>query len=300
MLCSSPQPIQGKSPSPSQRWHSTTITVELAPSSCSRKPAVLARENKRRGALNSMPAGTAAMSAIPSVAFIALLKSQGSVPELLFDPPVDAPGRAGGAVGPERLVLGRVLHRDFLVAAVRDQQQLAPGHLQGVLAEHAVLARAAVERHDVALAQAEELLVVRHPDLVGLGPVERGSLERALGERIGQLALEALEAGELLAPALAHRLAQLAVEIAEEEKRLAAAPLLAHEDQRRRRRQELDGRQRLYFPLVGKAQQPLAQRAVADLVVVLQEVDEARRRQMARLLAARLLGEWRHLARRGK
>src|SRR5205823_9684003 len=82
----------------------------------------------------------------------------------------------------------------------------------------------------------------------------------------------------------------------EEEKRLAAAPLLAHEDERRRWCKELDGRQRLYFALVGKAQQPLAQRAVADLVVILQEVDEARRSQLARLLAARLLGEGRHLA----
>ena len=141
------------------------------------------------------------------------------------------------------------------------------------------------------LAQVEEVLVVRHPDVVGLGPVEHRSAEGALGQRIGDLALEPLESGELLAPAVAHRLAELAVEVAEEEERLPAAPLLAHEDERRRRREELDGGERFQLFFVRQGQQALAHRAVADLVVVLQEIDEARRRQVARLLAARLFRE---------
>src|SRR3954467_14611201 len=125
---------------------------------------------------------------------------------------------------------------------------------------------------------------MREPHLVRFRPVERGCLEGALGERVGHLALEALEARELLAPAVAHRFAQLAVEIAEELERLAAAPLLAHEDERRRPREQVNRAQRFQPALVRQDDEALAERAVADLVMVLQEVDEASGRQLARLL----------------
>src|SRR6185436_4279968 len=108
--------------------------------------------------------------------------------------------------------------------------------------------------------------------------------------------LEAGEARELLAPALAHRLAELAVEVAEEEERLAAAPFLAHEEERRRRREKLDRRERLQLAILRERDQPFAHRAVADLVVVLQEIDEAARRQLRARLAAPLVGEGRDLA----
>src|SRR5207248_1133416 len=100
-------------------------------------------------------------------------------------------------------------------------------------------------------------------------------LERALGKRIGDLAGEALEARELPAPSLAHRFTELAVEVTEKQKRLPAAPFLAHEDERRRGREELDGAERFHHLGFCQRQQPLAKRAVAHLVVVLQEIDEA-------------------------
>ena len=94
------------------------------------------------------------------------------------------------------------------------------------------------------------------------------------------------EAREFLAPAIAHGHGLLvAVEIAEEEERLVAAPFLAHEEQRRRRREEQDGREHPQLALVGERGEPLAVRAVADLVVVLHEVDESRRRVAAGLAA---------------
>src|SRR5438128_11579146 len=123
----------------------------------------------------------------------------------LLDPPVHAPRRAGRAVGPEWLLPRRVYHFHRFSAAVGDEQQFPPRHLERALAEHAVAAGAAVEWDDVRLPETEQPLVVRHPDVIGFQPVERRSLECALGQRIGHLALEPLEARELLAAAFAHR-----------------------------------------------------------------------------------------------
>ena len=120
-----------------------------------------------------------------------------------------------------------------LIAAIRDQRQPVPLHLESALAEHAVLARPELARHDGFGAQLQELLVVRKPGCVALGPVEHALPECAFGQRIRNGILEGSKAAELLAPPLAHRLAELAVEVAEEEERLPAAPLLAHEEQRR-------------------------------------------------------------------
>src|SRR5207237_5472086 len=138
------------------------------------------------------------------------------------------PGRARGAVGPERLAARLVAHGDRLITAVGNEHEPSPLHAKRALAEHAVASRAALERHDGRLAQREEMLVVRHADVVRLRPVEHRCLERALGKRIGDLAGEALEARELAAPSLAHRFAELAVEVTEKQKRLPAAPFLAN------------------------------------------------------------------------
>src|SRR5690348_8112274 len=98
-------------------------------------------------------------------------------PELGYEPPVDAPRRARCAIRPEWLVRRNVIHLDGGVAAVGDQLQLSPGHLEAALAEHAVGAGAEIARHDVLLPQAEEVLVVREPDVVRLRPVEGRCLE---------------------------------------------------------------------------------------------------------------------------
>ena len=63
-----------------------------------------------------------------------------------------------------------------------------------------------------------------------------------IGDRVRGLAgLEAREARELAPPALAHGLGQLAVMVGEEQERRAARILLAHEDQRDLRAEQLQG-----------------------------------------------------------
>src|SRR5260221_7003829 len=160
---------------------------------------------------------------------------------MLF-PPVHRPRGARGTVRPQGLSRRNAVHGDGAVAAVGDQRQAIPRHLEGALAQHAVAARPAVQRNDVLLAKTQKFAVVREPTRLAILPAQDAALEGRLGQRVRDSFLEAREARELLAPALAHRFAQLAVEITEEEERLPAAPLLAHEQERRRWGQELDCR----------------------------------------------------------
>src|SRR6185503_20506144 len=164
---------------------------------------------------------------------------------------------------------------------------------------------AELARGDLGSPQLEQLPVVREPAAAVRAarvlPAQHAALERLLGQRVGdaRARLGVRERGktrELLASAVAHRLAELAVEVAEEEERLVTGPLLAHEEERRRRREQEDGRQQLKLALVGERGEALAVRAVADLVVVLEEVDEAARRQMRAWLAARRAAEGRDFA----
>ncbi len=74
--------------------------------------------------------------------------------------------------------------------------------------------------------------------LIQAAPVEDASPERLLAARIGNflqplLVRESREAAEFPAPALPDQGGQIIAEVAEIEKRLAAAPFLAHEQQGR-------------------------------------------------------------------
>ena len=64
------------------------------------------------------------------------------------------------------------------------------------------------------------------------------------------------------------------MKIAEERERPVRSPFLAHEQQRRHRREQRDRQRRLQRARIGLRRQPLAERPIADLVVVLQEIDE--------------------------
>src|SRR6185503_9497909 len=135
---------------------------------------------------------------------------------------------------------------------------------------------------------------MREPARIALAPIERGLFERTFGERVGDAladfrVLERGEALELLAATVAHGIAELAVEVAEKEERLLTAPLFAHEEERRRWREELNGAQGLQGPVVGEGKKAFAEGAVADLVMVLEEIDEARGREVLARLAARLV-----------
>ena len=76
------------------------------------------------------------------------------------------------------------------------------------------------------------------------------------------------------------------MKVAEERKRPFRAPFLAHEQERRHRRQQRDGKRGRHRGLVDLGGQAVAERTVADLIVVLQEIDERGRGQGAGRFAA--------------
>ena len=92
---------------------------------------------------------------------------------------------------------------------------------------------------------------------------------------------------EFLAPAAGDRVAERRREIAEEEERARRGELLAHEEQRDRRREQHARDRGLERRRGRERADALAERAVADLVVGLEEVDERGRRQLAAPAAAR-------------
>ena len=103
--------------------------------------------------------------------------------------------------------------------------------------------------------------------------------EGGLGIRIGNALArgrvgETGEAGELAPPAFGHGAGQFGAEVAEEQERLGGGEFLAHEQQRRLRREQQHGRDGFHHRRGGEVAQALAEGAVADLVVVLQEIDE--------------------------
>ncbi len=107
-------------------------------------------------------------------------------------------------------------------------------------------------------------------------PVELGRKERGFRARIGNLRHpfrigELRKAREFLAPSLAHGLRQFPVEVAEEQKWLRRAPFLAHEQHRDLGSEQIDACKRADG--FGRSQrvQPFAERAIADLVVILDE-----------------------------
>src|SRR5258708_22015346 len=91
---------------------------------------------------------------------------------------------------------------------------------------------------------------------------------------------------ELLAPPLGDQLAQLRRVIGKELKRRGGAEFLAHEEQWGIRQKEQQGRCGSEPGCVDLMIQPLAKGAIADLVVVLQGVDELPGRSIARRRAA--------------
>src|SRR5215211_5295641 len=150
--------------------------------------------------------------------------------------------------------------------------------------------RVEVERQRVPAASCHEAVVVEHLDLElvrQLAPQRDGlaeprpdrlrlelrAQERVLRLRVRHLAPERLEPLELLLASLARRLRDRGIDVVGEElERARLAVLLAHEDERRRAREE-HGAQRDAV-LLGR--EAIADRAVAYLVVVLRAGDEAR------------------------
>lgn len=157
-------------------------------------------------------------------------------------------------------------------------------------------ARAVEPRRDEARAHGERAAVEAPPRVrVGRLGARRG--ERRAGERrrvvrVGnRVAMGGIgergEGGEFAAAAFAHRCGERAAMIGEELERLRRAAFLAHEQQRNLRRKQRERARRAQRVVVHERAQPLAECAVADLIVVLQERDERARRQVRARFAAR-------------
>ena len=128
---------------------------------------------------------------------------------------------------------------------------------------------------------------------VDSAPVELRRQEGRFGDRIGNLRRplgigELGEAREFLAASL--RRTASASSPSKSQKNgngCADRPLLAHEQHRRLRQEEIDARERAHGRRRSERVQPLAEGAVADLVVVLNERDEGAGRKVRARPAAR-------------
>src|SRR5690242_6695330 len=121
--------------------------------------------------------------------------------------------------------------------------------------------------------------------------LQRGpaALEGLSGIRIGNLrAAEGDKSRELAPAAFADSIGQRAMMIGEELEGRAAEALLAHEQQGNVRAEKLQCRRRAQSRGMGERRQAVAERAIADLIVVLQEKNEGGRRQVGTRRSARL------------
>src|ERR1043165_6441214 len=127
--------------------------------------------------------------------------------------------------------------------------------------------------------------------LVARAPIELAAEERVgrLGRRQRRFGGDALELLEELAPPLGHEGRQLGLVIGEGEERRGRGELLPLKQHRRLRREQEERRERADVGLPRELVDALAVGGVRDLIVVLQEADEAPRREAARRRAAPLL-----------
>src|SRR5579871_6293154 len=132
---------------------------------------------------------------------------------------------------------------------------------------------------------AEQLPIPGKPGRM-LGPLELAPVELAgekgrFRERVGDACagrwvLKGGEARKLLAPTRAHVIGELAAEIAEELEGTRSAPFLAHEQHWYLWQQQIGRGHGAQCLRAAQHTQALAQRAIADLIVILNEGDEGR------------------------
>ena len=117
---------------------------------------------------------------------------------------------------------------------------------------------------------------------VAFGPIEARGQERRFILGVGnpfdrRRVLKRPIGPELAESSFADPMPQFGLVVGEEEERRRGRPFLAHEQQRSLRRQEQERRGRAVGRRVNLVVQPLAERPVADPVVVLDAEDEAPR-----------------------
>ena len=193
-----------------------------------------------------------------------------------------------------------ILAVDRLASSVRPACARPPDDADRLIAENRALAAVLdirQERPDMLPPRGERGAVEAEALRVDPAPVELRRQEGRFGDRIGNLRrlLGSANSGKRAnsaATPVSDGFRQIAVEIAEERERLRARPLLAHEQHRRLRQQEIDARERADRRGRSKRAQPLAEGAVADLVVVLNERDEGAGREVRARPAASELPRW--------
>src|SRR5208282_4736822 len=122
-------------------------------------------------------------------------------------------------------------------------------------------------------------------------PVEAGRCKGCGRVRIGEsLAFgwvaELSEMSELVSPAGGNGLSQILLEITKKKKRRLRSELFAHEQQRWRRSKQKNCRRRTNGTWIRKLDDPLAERAVSDLIMILEEGDKRAGRQALGCLTA--------------
>src|SRR6185437_10600982 len=144
------------------------------------------------------------------------------------------------------------------------------------------------ERHDVALADGKKAaVVIEHPGVGRLREAAPLEVRRCEGRRIAGVGYGALEMSELAQTPLADLVREPRLEVTEVGEGLEGAPFLTHEEHRRRRREQQYRRRGPQGLGTRELREPLAPGAIAHLVVILQEVDERRWRQVRARLTAR-------------
>src|ERR1700736_5939315 len=89
--------------------------------------------------------------------------------------------------------------------------------------------------------------------------------------------IESGKMSELISPARGNGSSQILLEITEKEKRCFRPELFTHEEQRWGRREQEDRRRRAYRTVIRDLNDPLAERPVTHLVMILKERDKLRR-----------------------
>src|SRR5215207_11226825 len=98
--------------------------------------------------------------------------------------------------------------------------------------------------------------------------------------------------GKFLATSLPGEIGGFAFPVCEKEKWRLSRRFFAHEEHRNMRIKKEQDHDLLEFVLAGQLRQPLSERAIADLIVVLSKKDRGLRRQVTARLTAWLVMRW--------
>src|SRR3984893_11101704 len=183
-----------------------------------------------------------------------------------------------------------------------------PAYHHGPIAQHCVAATAPntrEARHDLLMSDNKDRGIPVEPTAMWISrQALTGKLARGKGlvrERVGNARahcwiLKFRKAREFFPATLANGVGQVRAEIAEKGKRLCCSPFFPHEQHGYLGEEQIGGRDGPQRVCRRDRSQPIAERPIADLIVVLNECDECWRRQAAARLPACVPTIWHELA----